>query len=57
MGRNMELSTSGRWTGTKSPIVWFTEPRWRLRIFGEVKGLAQEVHGVKFEGGIGVGRE
>ena len=53
----MELSTSGRWTGTKSPIVWFTEPRWRLRIFGEVKGLAQEVHGVKFEGGIGVGRE
>jgi hypothetical protein len=56
LGRNTELSTPAHWKGTKSRNVWFIEPRLRRSGgsgFGEIKGLAQKVHGVKFEGGIG----
>jgi len=51
-GRNTELSAS---VVHRAETAVFLKAR-AARDFGEVKGLAQKVHGVKFEGGIGDGR-
>ena len=47
----------GSLDGHEEPDCMVHRAKMEAQDFGEVKGLAQEVHGVKFEGGIGVGRE